>query len=107
MRREFLKGYILALISEGALRGAKNPVDAAKRVVDHVSKDAAAVVTDIVGQVAANGLDELKKRASAVHEILGEKVGAVVDRIKAEGFGNFWREMRETYNRGAESMRRD
>lgn len=109
MRREFLKGYILSLVSEGALAGARSPADAAKRVVQHAASDATAVVTEILGQVAVNGLDELKRRASAVHAGIGEKIGEAVERIKAAGFGEFWREMQQTYRAGvdANARRRD
>jgi hypothetical protein len=106
MRREFLKGYILALLADGDLRGAKTPAAAVKRVLAAIAEDAPVVVGEIIGTVAANGLEALKRGASRVHEKLGEKVGAVIDDIKARGFGEFWKDMQETYARGVEENAR-
>jgi hypothetical protein len=102
MRKSFLKGYILTLLSEGALAGASTPTAAAKIVLSRVAEDVPAVVKEIVGQVAVNGLDELKRRASMVHAKLGEKIGEVIDRVKVRGFGEFWKDMQATYARGVD-----
>lgn len=103
MRREFLKGYVLSLLAEGALAGAKSPGEAVKRVAAAVAADVPSVVKEIIGTVAMNGLEELKRRASAVHEGIGEKIGEVIERVKTAGFGEFWKDMQATYAAGVEA----
>jgi hypothetical protein len=96
MRREFLKGYLLALLAEGQLQGARTPVDVAKAAARALAEDVPAVVGEILTLAAQHGAGKLGDA------ILRKMDGAARD-IMQRGFGAAWRDIMDQYRRGVEA----
>lgn len=97
MRREFLKGYLLTLLSSGEVRLSDPPAVTLKKLLSCVREDFMGAAKELAGQmgmqVVAGG---------------GAFVKGLVDKAKAKiqekGFSGFWRDLNDQYVRGAAAM---
>lgn len=99
MRREFLKGYVLCLISEGRLRATDSPSTMVAKVIACVSEDAAAVAAELAALAVQQG-------AQHFGSFLRTKVEGFARDLTEGGFGKFWSGVMANYDRGAEASRK-
>lgn len=82
MRREFLRGYLLALVAEGAF-GAKDPVDVILRKAwQCFQADVRGVAADLGREVAAQGLQVAE---GAARELVGDLFKGLRNRLAGGG----------------------
>ena len=102
MRREFLKGYLLALLAEGGFKGSLSPVDMARKAFTTFSMDVPAVIGEIVEVAAQNTSDRLPafifgKMADVAKDLDRRGPKAVFEDMKA-----MWGATMRQYKRGVE-----
>lgn len=107
MRREFLKGYVLALLHEGAVSWRGGPAVAAAEVGRALAEDLKGALAEVATMVAANGVrlaagkaagkvaEGLERAARAIEQ---DGLGTTILRV-AEG-------LRDAYQAGAEEQAR-
>lgn len=90
MRRDHLKNYLIALLSEGKLRGS--PSEMAAQAVAIFAEDLPLALSDLAGQFGS-------KLTSAV---LGA-AGDFAAQVRRRGIRAVWADIRATYDRGVEA----
>lgn len=90
MRRDHLKNYLIAMFTEGKLKGA--PSEMARQAVTIFAEDLPLALSDLAGQVGSN------LSAAAL-----DKIGSMAAEIGKRGFRSVWADIKATYVRGVES----
>jgi hypothetical protein len=93
MRREFLKGYLLALLAEGRVHATDSPSDIFKKMLACAKQDFPAVAAEIAKMAAEQG-------ALALGAVIKSRLEGLANTLRERGFASIWREVQETYKRG-------
>jgi hypothetical protein len=94
-RRDYLKGYLLSILAEGAFEGLASPAAIGKKAAALFATDLPAVLTEM-GQVFAGQAGHNISSA-----ILGH-VGDIVNDISKRGVKAVWSDVLAQYQRGVE-----
>lgn len=103
MRREFLKGYIFALIAEGRIRANDARGSIFTKMLDCAREDFPAVLTELGAEVIKQGT--VHYSAVMSDAFLGY-MNQIAQGLKTRGFGAVWKDIKETYKRGADEKAR-
>ena len=99
MRRDLMKGYILALLADGQVRLTDSPAAAVARVLSCAREDAVLAVGEILREGAAGTVE---RGAERIGGLLGEKLMGVARVIREPGgIAAVWKDMQAGYWRGA------
>lgn len=98
MRKEYLKGYIMSLASEGLLSGP--PAAMAKKALAIIAKDVPAVLGEIVQTVIAQSGEHVID--IGVEKMRGAAKDVIRD-VSKRGFGPVWNDVLNLYWKGVES----
>ncbi len=97
MRKDFLRGYLIALIGEGVVSPMDPPTAMFKKVADAVRSDLAVVGVEVASMAAAHGV---RKLGDMVGGVLKEKLSGLAQDIAQKGFKSVFDDIKAQYNRG-------
>lgn len=96
MRKDALKMYIYALLSEGEFAGMSSPASIAKKAIGIFAKDLPAVLGELA-QVAA------EQSGNFVQASIIGKINEIIGEVGRRGFKSVWADLQEQYKRGVEA----
>lgn len=87
-----MRGYIIELLNDGVLKGAKSPAAVAKKVAATVARDVPLILGDMAEQALSSGVANL--------------LGNIANEISLKGLGATWESLQQKYTQGARNLRR-
>ena len=103
LRREFVKGYLVALLAEGALKPSDllRPAELPGKVWRTVLKaDILPAAREVAEMVAARAAERVGEWAA---DTARATMGRVASEIGRRGLGGLWEDVRTAYERGADA----
>jgi hypothetical protein len=98
-KKDYIKGYIMCLISEGTFKDAKSPVAIVAKASAAFAKDAGAAVAEMTTQfAAANGP---KLQAFAIEQAHG-----FFDNVLKHGLKRAWDDLKALHKAGMDANKR-
>lgn len=99
MRKEFLRGYLFALVTEGEFANVKGVRALVATAVSAFARDAASVAGEFVPMALEQGVHRLGTAVLSKMDQIAKDVGK-------RGFGPVWADLQETYKRGMDANAR-
>jgi hypothetical protein len=95
LRRQFVKGYLWSLATDGEFKGL-SPAGV-------IAKATATFATDVVGAAGEMAVEAGGQAADWIGGKIGEQLRKFVGAVKDKGWRHAWKKVQEQYERGVEA----